>query len=37
MDKREPVTIDVVTRPGSMDDRIQKVLLRRVRELGKLY
>jgi SWI/SNF-related matrix-associated actin-dependent regulator of chromatin subfamily A-like protein 1 len=37
MDKIEKVTMDVCTWPGSVDDRIQKVLLRRVRELSKLY
>jgi SWI/SNF-related matrix-associated actin-dependent regulator 1 of chromatin subfamily A len=35
--KDEPVTVDVVTVPGSVDDRVQKVLLRRARELGKLF
>ncbi len=37
MTKAEPVTADVVTWPGSFDDRIIKVLMRRVRELAKLY
>ena len=37
MDKDEPVTFDVVTAPGTTDDRVQKVLLRRVKELGKLF
>lgn len=37
MDKKEPVTFDVVTMPGSVDDRIQKVLLTRVQQLCKLY
>lgn len=37
MDKIEKVTMDVVTWPGSADDRVQKVLLRRARELGQLY
>lgn len=37
MDKKELVTFDVATWPGSVDDRIQKVLLRRVSELCKLY
>jgi SWI/SNF-related matrix-associated actin-dependent regulator 1 of chromatin subfamily A len=36
MQKSEPVTVDVVTWPGSVDDRVQKVLLRRARELAKL-
>ncbi len=35
--KDEPVTADVVTMPGSFDDRLQRVLLRRARELGKLF
>ena len=37
MDKHEPVSLDVVTWRGSVDDEIQRVLLRRVRELSKLY
>jgi hypothetical protein len=37
MDKLDKVTIDVATLPRSADDRVQKVLLRRVRELAKLY
>jgi SNF2 family DNA or RNA helicase len=37
MDKSEPVTFDVVTWPGSTDDWVQKVLLRRVRELSKIF
>jgi SNF2 family DNA or RNA helicase len=37
MDKLDKVTIDVATLPRSSDDRVQKVLLRRVRELAKLY
>ena len=37
MQKAEPVTIDVLTVPGTTDDRIQKVLLQRSQELGKLY
>lgn len=36
MDKKEPVTMDVVTWPGSADDRVQSVLMRRVRELSQL-
>lgn len=37
MDKNDPVTVDVCTWPGSADDRVQKALLQRVRELSKLY
>ena len=37
MDKLDKVTIDVATMPRTMDDRIQHVLLRRTRELSKLY
>jgi SNF2 family DNA or RNA helicase len=37
MDKLDKVTIDAATLPRSSDDRVQKVLLRRVRELSKLY
>lgn len=37
MAKKEPVTYDIVTWPGSMDDAVQRVLLRRVKELAKLY
>lgn len=37
MDKKEPVTFDICTWPGSVDDRIQKVLVRRVKELAQLY
>ena len=37
MDKLDGVTIDVVTWPGSTDDRVQSVLMRRVRELSQLY
>ena len=37
MTKPEPVSADVVTWPGSFDDRIIKTLMRRVRELAKLY
>lgn len=37
MEKQDKVTVDVVTWPGSTDDRVQKVLLRRVEELSKLY
>jgi hypothetical protein len=31
------VTVDVTTWPGSTDDRVQQVLMRRVRELSQLY
>ena len=37
MDKTEKVTMDVVTWPGSADDRVQRALLRRATELAKLY
>lgn len=37
LDRTEPVTFDVATWPGSTDDRVQRVLLRRVKELSKLY
>jgi SNF2 family DNA or RNA helicase len=37
MDKAEPVTLDVCSYSGSVDDRIQRVLARRVRELAALY
>lgn len=33
MDKAEPVTFDVVTWPGSTDDRVQQVLMRRMSEV----
>ncbi len=35
--KNEKVTMDVATMPGSIDDRLQRVLLKRVRELSKLF
>jgi SWI/SNF-related matrix-associated actin-dependent regulator of chromatin subfamily A-like protein 1 len=35
--KEEKVTLDVCTAPGTTDDRVQKVLLRRARELSKLF
>ena len=35
--KDEKVTADVCTWPGSVDDRVQKVLLRRARELSALF
>jgi SNF2 family DNA or RNA helicase len=34
--KSEPVTIDVCVTPGSIDERVQKILLRRARELKEL-
>jgi len=37
MEKEDKVTVDVVTWPGSTDDRVQQVLMRRVRELNQLY
>jgi SWI/SNF-related matrix-associated actin-dependent regulator 1 of chromatin subfamily A len=37
MDKDEPVTFDVCTWPGSVDDRVQQVLTRRMGELKMLY
>jgi SWI/SNF-related matrix-associated actin-dependent regulator of chromatin subfamily A-like protein 1 len=37
MEKEEKVTFDVVTWPGSDDDRVQKILLRRATELATLY
>lgn len=37
MEKMEGVTFDVATWPGSFDDRVQNVLMRRVRELSQLY
>lgn len=37
MDKNTPVTCDVVTWPGSTDDRVQQVLTHRARELNQLY
>lgn len=36
MEKVDKVTADVVTWPGSADDRVQQVLMRRVRELSQL-
>lgn len=36
MEKKEPVTFDVVTWPGSTDDRVQRVLMRRVKEINQL-
>lgn len=37
LDKQEPVTYDVVTWPGSADDRVQRTLIRRTNELSQLY
>lgn len=37
MQKDEPVTFDIVTAPGTIDDRVQRVLLRRAQELKQLY
>lgn len=37
MQKDEPVTFDIVTWPGSIDDRVQRVLIRRAQELNQLY
>lgn len=37
MDKTEAVTFDITTWPGSADDRVQRILLRRSQELAKLY
>lgn len=36
LDRPDPVTFDVVTWPGSADDRVQKVLMRRTKELSQL-
>ena len=36
MMKDEPVTFDICTVPGSVDDRVQRILLRRARELKEL-
>lgn len=35
--KNEKVTMDIATMPGSVDDRLQKILLQRARELSKLF
>jgi len=37
MEKKEKITIDVATVPGTIDDGVQQVLMRRVRELSQLY
>jgi SNF2 family DNA or RNA helicase len=34
--KSEPVTFDICTVPGSIDEKVQKILLRRARELKEL-
>lgn len=36
LDKDEPVTFDICTMPGSVDDRVQRILLRRSKELKGL-
>jgi SWI/SNF-related matrix-associated actin-dependent regulator 1 of chromatin subfamily A len=36
LQKSSPVTFDVCTMPGTVDDRVQKILLRRVKELATL-
>lgn len=37
MDKNDPVTFDICSWPGSVDDRVQRVLARRTRELSQLF
>ena len=37
MDKEQPVSFDIVTVPGSIDSRVQKVLLTRTQQLAKIY
>lgn len=37
MSRKDPVTFDVVSWPGSFDDRLQRILIRRVKELALLY
>jgi len=37
LDKKEPVTYDVASCTGSVDERVQKVLIRRTREINQLY
>ena len=37
MGKLDPVTCDVVTWPGSFDDKLHRTLLTRTRELSKLF
>jgi hypothetical protein len=36
LDKDEPVTFDICTRPGTVDDHIQRILLRRAQELATM-
>lgn len=36
MDKKEPVTFDICTSPGTMDDHVQRVLLRRATETAMI-
>jgi SWI/SNF-related matrix-associated actin-dependent regulator of chromatin subfamily A-like protein 1 len=37
LQKAEGVTFDVVTWPGTTDDKVQRILLRRASELAKIY
>jgi SWI/SNF-related matrix-associated actin-dependent regulator 1 of chromatin subfamily A len=37
MQRGMPVTIDVATCPGTFDDKLQRILIRRVQELSMLY
>lgn len=37
LQKNEPVSIDVVTSPGTVDDAVQKIVLRRAKEVGKIF
>lgn len=37
LDKAEGVTVDIATMPGSVDDRVQRVLMRRARELNLMF
>jgi len=37
LSKKEPVTFDILTHTGSIDDRVQRVLIRRVKQLSQLY
>lgn len=36
LDKKEPVTFDVCTAPGTVDERVQQVLVRRTKEIREL-
>lgn len=36
LDKAEPVTFDICTAPGSVDDRVQRVLVRRMKQIKEL-